>query len=34
MKGTLFQTEYDPLHVLIRYTKRAHFQNSLERYTN
>ncbi|CAF0827696.1 unnamed protein product [Adineta steineri] len=34
IKGTLFETDYDPLHVLIRCTKRAHFQNSLERFTN
>ncbi|CAF4813957.1 unnamed protein product, partial [Rotaria sp. Silwood1] len=34
IKGTLFKTEYDPLHVMMRCTKRANFQNSLERFTN
>ncbi|CAF1000100.1 unnamed protein product [Rotaria sordida] len=34
IKGELFKTEYDPLHVIMRCTKRAHFQNSLERFTN
>ncbi len=34
IKGSLFETEYDPLHVIMRCTKRAHFQNSLERYAN
>ncbi|CAF1683274.1 unnamed protein product [Rotaria magnacalcarata] len=34
IKDTLFKTEYDPLHVLMRCTKRSQFQNSLERFTN
>jgi hypothetical protein len=34
IKGSLFETEYDPLHVIMRCTKRAHFQNSLERFAN
>ncbi|CAF4311703.1 unnamed protein product [Rotaria sp. Silwood2] len=34
IKGALFKTEYDPLHVIMRCTKRANFQNSLERFTN
>ncbi|CAF0813761.1 unnamed protein product [Adineta ricciae] len=33
IKGVLFETDYDPLHVIMRSTKRAHFQNSLERFT-
>lgn len=32
--GSVFLNEYDPLHVIMRCTKRAHFQNSLERFTN
>ena len=32
--GSIFQSEYDPLYVILRCTKRAHFQNSLERFTN
>ncbi|UJR15883.1 hypothetical protein I4U23_002808 [Adineta vaga] len=34
IKGVLFETDYDPLHVIMRCTKRANFQNSLERFTN
>ena len=34
LQGALFQTEYDPLHVIMRSTKRAQFQNSLERFAN
>lgn len=34
IKGLVLEKEYDPLHVIMRCPKRAHFQNSLERFTN